>query len=174
MGIKVIDKIKKVIDKIKKENPVKKLNFSIDILPEAYARPRFSKKLAMSPNSKTAFYNPKSSYKRKIIKEVQAKLPNDFEIIAGEIKLKIVANIVMPQTISKSKTKQELSKLGIINPLTRPDVDNYGKIILDALNKIIYLDDSQVYELTCIKKYTETTPSLDIFIEYRQNPIKLR
>ena len=37
----------------------------------------------------------------------------------------------------------------------KPDVDNINKIILDALNKIAYEDDSQVCKVTVEKKYCE-------------------
>lgn len=38
-------------------------------------------------------------------------------------------------------------------PTTRPDIDNYAKMILDALNGIVFEDDSQVCEMTVLKKY---------------------
>ena len=37
----------------------------------------------------------------------------------------------------------------------KPDIDNYIKFYLDCMNKIVYLDDSQVIEITAIKQYTE-------------------
>lgn len=42
---------------------------------------------------------------------------------------------------------------GVIRPITKPDVDNCAKSILDALNKIAYNDDSRIVELIVRKVY---------------------
>lgn len=36
---------------------------------------------------------------------------------------------------------------------TRPDVDNLGKTVLDALNGIAFKDDGQVSEFICFKRF---------------------
>jgi Holliday junction resolvase RusA-like endonuclease len=38
-------------------------------------------------------------------------------------------------------------------PITRPDIDNYTKLVLDACNKFLWADDSQICELKAVKKY---------------------
>jgi Holliday junction resolvase RusA-like endonuclease len=45
-----------------------------------------------------------------------------------------------------------------IKPTTRPDLDNYAKLTLDALNGIIWTDDSQITELR-LGKFYSITPS---------------
>ena len=40
----------------------------------------------------------------------------------------------------------------LISP-AKPDADNIAKIILDSLNKIVFLDDVQVVSLFVIKKF---------------------
>ena len=37
----------------------------------------------------------------------------------------------------------------------RPDVDNYAKGVLDAMNSILYEDDGQIYHLDVTKHYAE-------------------
>lgn len=54
--------------------------------------------------------------------------------------------------ISKSGAKK-IS--GEIRPTKKPDLDNIIKIILDSLNGIAYIDDSQVVNLTVEKRYAE-------------------
>ena len=39
--------------------------------------------------------------------------------------------------------------------IQKPDLDNLVKFVLDAMNGTFYLDDSQIVELTCSKKYSE-------------------
>lgn len=38
---------------------------------------------------------------------------------------------------------------------SRPDVDNLGKTVLDALNGVAFKDDGQVSEFNCSKRYAE-------------------
>jgi len=40
-----------------------------------------------------------------------------------------------------------------VRPTSRPDVDNYVKAILDAINTIVVADDSQIVELHAAKKF---------------------
>ena len=60
----------------------------------------------------------------------------------------------MPKSFSKIKKQRAIA--GEIRPLTRGDVDNYSKGILDALNGVVYPDDKQIVELTVKKFYSET------------------
>ena len=51
--------------------------------------------------------------------------------------------------------------------VTRPDLDNCVKAILDAMNKIVYPDDGRVFRLHAAKYYCEpgTEPRTEIAIE---------
>jgi Holliday junction resolvase RusA-like endonuclease len=73
--------------------------------------------------------------------------------LEGQIKATIEAHYAVPKRKSKSIRMQMLN--GSINPTIKPDADNIAKIILDALNKIAYKDDSQITQLTVIKRYSE-------------------
>jgi Endodeoxyribonuclease RusA len=42
---------------------------------------------------------------------------------------------------------------GTVRPTSRPDVDNYVKAILDAINTIVVAADSQIVELHAAKKF---------------------
>lgn len=45
------------------------------------------------------------------------------------------------------------------------DIDNYCKAILDALNRKVYVDDSQIIELLIRKHYEKNQPKIKIKIE---------
>ena len=45
--------------------------------------------------------------------------------------------------------------LGEIKHIKKPDLDNMAKAVLDALNGLAYIDDSQIYSLTLYKTYSE-------------------
>ncbi len=51
-------------------------------------------------------------------------------------------------------------KFSIVNfyDLNEVDVDNIPKLILDALKGLIFIDDSQVTDLTCLKRHVGTAP----------------
>jgi Holliday junction resolvase RusA-like endonuclease len=66
----------------------------------------------------------------------------------------------MPQAMAKSKLKSQSAEAGVIRPLTKPDVDNFAKVI-DALNGIVWPDDNQVVELT-VEKFYSSRPRLEL------------
>lgn len=49
--------------------------------------------------------------------------------------------------------------------VSRPDLDNVIKAILDGLNGIVYVDDTQVAELTATKKYVKDDERVEVMIE---------
>ena len=57
----------------------------------------------------------------------------------------------------KSWTKKQMKeyKQGKILPVTRPDVDNYAKSLIDGMNGVVFKDDSQICDLTVRKRYGE-------------------
>lgn len=53
-------------------------------------------------------------------------------------------------------------------PITRPDLDNYVKGVLDALNEMIWMDDSQIVEMNVAKFYDDLTgagPRITLLVE---------
>lgn len=89
------------------------------------------------------------------------KYPN-FKPLESRLKLKIIAYFELPKARSKLKEAEMLAN--IISPTKKPDIDNITKIILDALNKFAYKDDSQITEMSVTKKYSRT-PKVIVQIE---------
>ncbi len=56
---------------------------------------------------------------------------------------------------STSKKKRVDMESGLIKPTTKPDIDNYYKLIADALNGVAYKDDSQIVAAFVTKFYAE-------------------
>lgn len=69
------------------------------------------------------------------------KYPN-FKTLETRLKIQIIAYYDIP----KSTTKKQAEKMErqIISPTKKPDIDNIAKIVLDALNKLAYKDDTSV------------------------------
>jgi len=86
----------------------------------------------------------------------------DYDLFNKPIKMKITAFFAVLKSFSKKKIEQALQ--GTIFPVTKPDVNNIAKIICDALNDVAYKDDTQIVELTIVKKYA-MEPKVEITLE---------
>lgn len=47
----------------------------------------------------------------------------------------------------------------------RQDVDNFNKLILDACNKILWKDDTQIIELTVRKFVDKANPRVELYVD---------
>ena len=72
----------------------------------------------------------------------------------GPVVVRIVLGMKIPKSTSKAKIKKMLDRQ--IRPTVKPDVDNCAKSILDALNGLAYVDDTQIVTLLVRKFYTDT------------------
>jgi Holliday junction resolvase RusA-like endonuclease len=63
-----------------------------------------------------------------------------------------------------SKATKAAKALGEIAPTVKPDWDNAAKAICDALNGVIYLDDSQIVRAFVTKVYSDK-PGVDVRVE---------
>lgn len=77
--------------------------------------------------------------------------------------------VALEITISHPLTKAQAKKgFSIVPKLSRPDCDNYAKLILDAMAKTGYVnDDQQIYDLR-ITKYHSTLPGIAVTIKEQQ------
>ena len=67
------------------------------------------------------------------------------------VSLDISFEMPIPRSLSKKKQEALIGQPHI----SKPDCDNLAKFVLDAMNKIIYEDDSHVFELHVKKIYSE-------------------
>ena len=74
------------------------------------------------------------------------------EIITGAISLSIVIYKAIPKSFSKKWVAW--AEAGEISPITRPDFDNYAKLVCDALNGIFWKDDAQIVDCRISKRYS--------------------
>lgn len=131
-----------------------KIELTIPGKPLGKQRPRVLKKGITYTPAKTLNYETlvKQLY---ITQHFQKQL-------SGPIRAEIKAYFQIPE--SASKKKKELMRAGVIRPETRPDWDNIGKIITDALNNLAYKDDKQIVEAT-VKKFYSDEPRVEIELE---------
>lgn len=61
--------------------------------------------------------------------------------------------IYLPIPASWSKKRQGLAADGMIAATKKPDADNVLKALKDGMNGVVYRDDSQVIEMSVLKRY---------------------
>jgi Holliday junction resolvase RusA-like endonuclease len=71
--------------------------------------------------------------------------------LQGAVRVELLVELALPQ--SWSRAKQLAAIAGEIMPASRPDIDNFVKAALDAINTIIIADDAQIVELHARKRY---------------------
>lgn len=83
--------------------------------------------------------------------------------LEGPIRARIIAYYKIPKSYSKKRIGGILK--GQEQPTKKPDADNIAKIILDSLNDIAFRDDSQIVELTIIKRWTQEAERVEFELE---------
>lgn len=113
------------------------------------ARPR------MNTRTGRAYTPPKTkNYEYFLRQWFIRKYPN-FKTIENRVKVTIIAFFDIPKSTSNKKEAEMLA--GNISPTKKPDIDNIIKIVLDAMNKFAFKDDTQVTKIEVEKKYAETS-----------------
>lgn len=124
------------------------MDFIVDGKPQGKQRPRFSRisKTVYTPN-KTA------KYEKQIAK---AYTDAGGKCIPADCYVSVNVSAFFPVPKSYSKKKREDCLERRLRPDKKPDMDNILKVVLDALNRVAYVDDKQVVELIGRKYYTES------------------
>lgn len=133
------------------------IQFTIMTEPVAQGRPR-----ASTVHGKVRMYDPKKSrdFKR-YVSAIAAKFA-PVSLLEGPLQLEV--KVYKPSLKSFSKKKALAAEEGLLRPTTKPDVDNYVKGVKDALNKVIWHDDSQVVDLKVSKWYSEK-PRVEVTVK---------
>lgn len=124
-----------------------KIQFTIPGTPVAKARPRVTR-------TGHAYTPKKTSDYEKLVKVYAIKTMTEHGLKPTEeaIRLDVQAFFQIPKSWSLSKKKN--AAYGVLKPIGRPDADNCIKAVQDAMNGIVYKDDSQIVELIGGKHYS--------------------
>ena len=118
------------------------ITFTVPGKPQGKGRHRFTKGGHTYTPQKTADYEA-------LIKRMYL-LQNGL-LFEGAVKLSVLILYPIPNRTPKLTRQQMIA--GDIRPTKKPDGDNVEKAVADALNKIAYLDDSQIIEARWEKRY---------------------
>ena len=132
--------------------------------PKAQQRPRFS---ARTGHVKA--YDPSESRDAKALIGMMAREQmGDSPPMEGDLLLQLTVRRNPPQSWSNKKRKALLGK-GIRQ---KPDLDNYIKLVLDALNGVVFKDDKEVTVIIARKLWTDRQAGTSITVtdvEYEED-----
>jgi Holliday junction resolvase RusA-like endonuclease len=135
------------------------LYFEVPGEPKGKQRPGFTSrggKRAYTP-SQTVAYEREVGYlaKQTIMERGGWELDGAFEVT-------ITACFSIPK--SWPKWRQQAAAEGLIPHTSKPDGDNITKAVCDALNGVVWTDDSRVYHKEIVKLYTDKEPCVEVTV----------
>lgn len=128
----------------------------LDIEPVEQARPR-----AVRRGKRIGMYDPPkvSKFKRELRQLAKNRFGDDS--FDGELSVEIKFYRPIQKSLSKKERTRRLS--GAHRPTVKPDLDNYIKSTLDALNGILWTDDARIVNLHAHKYYSDD-PHIEITV----------
>lgn len=133
------------------------VNFEIPGDPVPKGRPRFARRgtfVQTYTDSKTLEYETLVGFKAK-------QAIGSSEPLKGHLTVYLYLRYAVPTSYSKKRTEACLN--GLEYP-KRVDLDNCYKSITDAMNGIVYVDDSQIVEAHILKCYS-LEPGANVMIQ---------
>lgn len=131
------------------------IRFSVPGAPVAKARPRFTKNGHAYTPDKTRSYEA-------IVKLCAMKAMKGKKLLTGAILLSVTAFFPIPKYFTKAIREKAMS--GELWHQKKPDWDNVGKIVSDALNGVVFSDDAKVSRAIVEKRYSEF-PRVEVLVE---------
>lgn len=132
-----------------------KLEFTIPGEPHGKGRPRF-----VRATGRTYTDRATASYENLVRVAFKNAYP-DWVPSPDAVEVHIYSYFPIP--MSWSKKKQTAALLGWLRKVSKPDLDNVQKAVLDGLNGIAWKDDAQIVTMFASKKYDEE-PRADVTI----------
>ena len=127
------------------------IRFTVPGAPTGKGRPRFVKATGRA-------YTPKGTASRE--NAIAAAGMAAWRAPPADCPFALGVEVVMPVPKSWPQYKRAAALDGRIVPTVKPDADNIGKLVGDALNQIIWRDDCQIVRLTVWKRYGETPATI--------------
>lgn len=121
--------------------------FTIPGEPQGKARPRFA--------GKHTYTQPKTAAYEELVRFCYREQGGGCFPKGAPLHVTISAAFAVPTSDSKRKRQAKLR--GEMLPTKRPDWDNIGKIVCDALNGVAWHDDAQIVSAYVQKTYDTTS-----------------
>jgi Holliday junction resolvase RusA-like endonuclease len=125
------------------------IHFQVEGDPKGKGRPRFSR-----VGKFTKVYTDKQTLTYEAVIATFAKQAmGGTEPLKTPVSVFLYVRLPIPQSYPKKRKEACLN--GSEMPCKKPDIDNIAKTYLDAMNGVIFVDDTQVIDLHVKKLYAE-------------------
>lgn len=125
--------------------------------PVPKGRPRFARRgKFVSTYTPAKTVEHETMVRNEGIKSMNGASPTDAPV-------RVNVDCFMPIPKSTSKINREMMLEGVMRHTKKPDIDNLAKGYLDALNGVVWLDDSQIVRLVVTKEYSDQ-PRCEIMV----------
>ena len=133
------------------------IHFQVEGDPKGKGRPRFSR-----VGNFTKVYTDKQTLTYEAMIATFAKQAmGGTELLKTPVSVFLYVRLPVPQSYSKKRRDACLN--GLEKPCKKPDIDNIAKTYLDAMNGIIFVDDTQVIDLH-VKKLYSVVAGVDVMV----------
>jgi Holliday junction resolvase RusA-like endonuclease len=133
------------------------IHFQVEGDPKGKGRPRFSR-----VGNFTKVYTDKQTLTYEAMIATFAKQAmGGTELLKTPVSVFLYVRLPVPQSYSKKRRDACLS--GLEKPCKKPDIDNIAKTYLDAMNGVIFLDDTLVIDLH-VKKLYSVVAGVDVMV----------
>ena len=128
---------------------MKKIAFTLNVIPTAQARPRFSRHGSFVKTYKSESQEANERTLEALLAPYAPEKP-----LEGSVTLLFTATFPIPRSTSKRRREAMLG--GKIKHTSKPDLDNLAKQLKDCLTRLqFWHDDKQVYKAIMRKRYGE-------------------
>jgi len=131
------------------------IEFTVDGSPHGKGRPRFRR----FGNFVQTYTDAKTKSYETLVKEAAIKAMENRPPIEGPVKLDLIIRLPVPKSYPKKRSEACLN--GSEWPTKKPDWDNVAKSVADAMNDIVFLDDTQIVIARVVKVYA-TEAGVDV------------
>ena len=133
------------------------ITFGVDGIPVAKGRPRFKR-----VGNFVQTYTPnKTATWEETVRQAAKNAMGTTDLLETPVTMALYFRLPMPQSWSKKRKEGALK--GLEAPTKKPDWDNLGKAVSDALNGVIFKDDSQIVSAH-VRKIYSAVPGVDIYV----------
>lgn len=143
------------------------IQFTIPGAPVGKARARSRVVNTKSGQSFVSHYTPKETTSYENLVKLAFRLIHAGPPTDQPVTLQVIAWFPIPGSWSQKKRNSAEH----IPCTVKPDWDNVGKIISDALNEIAWLDDKQIH-VASVQKFYSLNPRTDVVIQYQDEQPK--
>jgi Holliday junction resolvase RusA-like endonuclease len=121
--------------------------YKVEGAPIGKQRPKFARR----GNFVSTYTPTKTRDYETLIAEAARKAMGSSEPLKTPVAAYIYITVPIPASYSKKRSTACLE--GLERPCKKPDCDNIVKAYFDAMNKIVYEDDSQIVSIHATKRY---------------------